>query len=75
MMNGDLCVGRTVSRETLNSIVCQQYGITSNLDADTYPGVIMKYSVYGKQITISVFSSGKVIITGANARTQIERCV
>lgn len=75
MMNGDLDVGSAVSRETLNSIVCKQYGITSNLDADTYPGVIMKYSVYGKQITISVFSSGKVIITGANARIQIERCV
>lgn len=75
MMNGDLDVGHKVSREMLNSIVCRRYGITSNLDADTYPGVIMKYKIGEKQITISVFSSGKVIITGANARAQIETCV
>ena len=75
MMNGDLDVGYTVSREMLNTIICRRYNITSNLDADTYPGVIMKYKIGEKQITISVFSSGKVIITGANARIQIETCV
>lgn len=75
MMNGDFDVGRTVSREVLNSVICRKYGIISNLDADTYPGVIMKYNIENKQITISVFSSGKVIITGANSTRQIETCV
>lgn len=74
MMNGDLDLKMTISREFLHSILCPKYGITSNLDADTYPGVIMKHVVDTKQITISVFSSGKVIITGANARSQIEFC-
>lgn len=45
MMNGDLSVGHSVSREILNSVVCRKYGVTSNLDADTYPGVIMKYKI------------------------------
>lgn len=75
MMNGDFSVGYRISRELLHSIMCPKYGITSNLDADTYPGVIMKHNVGEKTITISVFSSGKVIVTGANARTQIEECV
>ena len=75
MMNGDFSVGHRISRELLHSIMCPKYGITSNLDADTYPGVIMKYPVQGKIITISVFSSGKVIVTGANAQIQIETCV
>ena len=75
MMNGDFDVGRKISREYLHTIVCPQYGVVSNLDADTYPGVIMKHLVGTKQITVSVFSSGKVIITGANAKDQIESCV
>lgn len=45
MMNGDFSVGHRISRELLHSILCPKYGITSNLDADTYPGVIMKYPV------------------------------
>jgi hypothetical protein len=48
MMNGDLDLKMTVSREFLHSILCPKYGIVSNLDADTYPGVIMKYA-YGKK--------------------------
>jgi len=74
-MNGDFDVGKKVSREMLNSVVCKKFGVVSNLDADTYPGVIMKHVIESKKITISVFSSGKVIITGANSRYQIETCV
>ena len=75
MMNGDFDVKKKISREYLHSIVCPRYGIVSNLDADTYPGVIMKHTIGEKKVTVSVFSSGKVIITGANARSQIENCV
>lgn len=75
MMNGDFNMNKSVSREMLNSIVCKRFGVTSNLDADTYPGVIMKHTIDSKRITISVFSSGKVLITGANSRHQIETCV
>ena len=75
MMNGDFDIGKKISREYLHSIICPQYNVVSNLDADTYPGVIMKHNFGGKQITVSVFSSGKVIITGANAMDQIESCV
>lgn len=95
MMNGDLDLGFSVSREVLHGGICPKYGIKSNLDADTYPGVIIKYpftyegvvekKVKGvivkerktihKVVTISVFASGKAIITGSNSQEQIEECV
>ena len=95
MMNGDLDLGFTISREVLHGGICPKYGIKSNLDADTYPGVIIKYPfVYegivekrvkgviqkelktiNKVVTISVFASGKAIITGSNSQGQIEECV
>lgn len=68
MMNADFNMGKKISREMLNSVVCRKFGVTSNLDADTYPGVIMKHMIAGKEITISVFASGKVLIVGSNSR-------
>lgn len=68
MMNGDFSVGFPIRREILNSDICRWYNIKSNLDADTYPGVIMNYELDGKTVTMSVFSSGKVIITGGKSR-------
>jgi TATA-box binding protein (TBP) (component of TFIID and TFIIIB) len=52
--------------------VCVAAGFTARYDADVYPGLNVKLPIGGRVITVLLFKSGKVIITGARTAQELE---
>jgi TATA-box binding protein (TBP) (component of TFIID and TFIIIB) len=88
LINSDFRVNRNIIRNNLNSLMNKKYNLESLFEPCIYPGVKIKYmwnknNLMGvcrctkeqctcKKITIAVFQSGCVIITGAQDNKQID---
>jgi TATA-box binding protein (TBP) (component of TFIID and TFIIIB) len=87
LINSDFRVNRGIIRNTLNTLMNNKYNLESLFEPCIYPGVKIKYmwnknNIMGvcrckeqcscKKITIAVFQSGCIIITGAQENKQID---
>jgi len=64
MINSDFCIRRRVNLRKLEYYICKENKIQSvSYDPDTYPGLKIKY----KGVSIFVFGTGSVVITGSDA--------
>lgn len=52
--------------------MCAASGFQASYDADTYPGLNVKLPIGDRRITVLIFKSGKIIITGAKTPTELE---
>lgn len=71
MMNLNLCAGKPLYLREMHDI-CSSMGLTASYDADVYPGLNVKLMVGDRRVTVLMFKSGKVIMTGAKAPTELD---
>lgn len=74
MINLNFGAGRQLYLQGLCD-ACASLGYTASYDADVYPGLNLKLPVAGQpgqRVTVLVFRSGKIIITGAKTAAQLE---
>jgi len=88
LINSDFRIDKIIIRDKLNKLINYEYGIDSSFEPCIYPGVKIKYMWRDdnvnngvckceeecdcKKITIAVFQSGCIIITGAQKQLQID---
>lgn len=65
MINTNFDIGYTVNRDKLFEYT-QQHDIIASYDPNVHAGVNIKYKIKKKKISIFVFESGSIIITGAS---------
>lgn len=51
---------------------CAALGYMASYDADTYPGLNVKLPIGERHVTVLLFKSGKVIITGAKTAAELD---
>jgi len=72
MINLNFGFGKTLYLRGLRDR-CTGLGYTASYDADTYPGLNVKLPVGERRVTVLIFKSGKVIITGAKTPHELEQ--
>lgn len=72
MINLNFGAGRQLFLRELRD-KCAALGYTASYDADTYPGLNVKIPVANRRITVLIFKSGKIILTGAKTGEELER--
>ena len=50
---------------------CVSRGLVASYDSDVYPGLNVKLVADGQRVTVLLFRSGKVIMTGAKSAAQL----
>lgn len=71
MINLNFGVGRELFLQDLRD-ACAGLGLIASYDSDVYPGLNVKTEVDGQRVTILMFKSGKVIMTGAKTPRHLE---
>lgn len=73
MINSNFSLKHVVNQNVIFSLFRSKPGFAVSFDPDRYSAVKMKFTPvkHGKQVTISVFSSGSVIITGAQTLQEV----
>lgn len=72
MINLNFGSGKSLYLQGLRD-TCAGLGYTASYDADTYPGLNVKVPIGERRVTVLVFKSGKVIITGAKTPMELEQ--
>ena len=86
LINSDFRIGIEIKRDKLNQLLRSEYSVSSSFEPCIYPGVKIQYywnpkedtrgvglgDLEDKKITIAVFQSGCIIITGAQQLDQID---
>lgn len=76
LINSDFKAGFTIKREKLYKLIQLEYSdVFCSFEPCIYPGVKIQYKIVetGKHVTIAVFRSGCVIITGAREIDETDR--
>jgi len=73
MINGNFCLNHTLNLMEVASIFSDDDRFTVSFDTDTYSAVRVKFNPAAdmKRVTASIFSSGKVIISGGQTLKEI----
>lgn len=73
MINSNFSLNHIVNQNAVFSVFRSKPGFSVSFDPDRYSAVKMKFSPVrnGKQVTISIFSSGSIIITGAQTLQEV----
>lgn len=73
MINSNFSLNHVVNQNVIFSIFRSKPGFAVSFDPDRYSAVKMKFIPVsnGKQVTISIFSSGSIIITGAQTLQEV----
>lgn len=72
MINMNFGAGKGLFLQELRD-TCASLGYIASYDSDTYPGLNIKLPVGDRRITVLMFKSGKVIITGAKTADELDR--
>ena len=72
MINLNFGAGRSLHLQGLRDR-CTELGYVASYDADMYPGLNVKVPVGERRVTVLLFKSGKVIITGAKTPSELEQ--
>lgn len=72
MINLNFAAGTHVYLKRLRD-VCTSMGFVASYDADVYPGLNVKLPVDGQRVTVLIFRSGKIIITGAKKSCHLQQ--
>ena len=70
MINTNFDIGYRVNRDKLYEYT-QQHNIIASYDPNVHAGVNIKYNINKKKISIFVFESGSIIITGASTSEHV----
>ena len=65
MINSNFTIGFSIDRAKLFSVICKDKTIDGSYDPIMHAGVSMKYHDGDREISIFVFESGSIVITGA----------
>lgn len=73
MINSNFSVNYIINQNAIFSCFNKRKGFIVSFDPDRYSAVKMKFKpvASGKQVTVSIFSSGSVIITGAQTLQEV----
>ena len=69
MINSDFSVDFDIGCNNLYRILRNEYVVS--YEPNTHPAVIIKFTINTKNVSVLIFSSGKIIITGGNTFEQI----
>ena len=72
MINLNFAAGTHIYLQRLRD-VCASMGFVASYDADVYPGLNVKLPVDGQRVTVLIFRSGKIIITGAKKSSHLQQ--
>ena len=72
MINTNFCMGFTLDLDEVNKLF-NEAGFQSSYTPDTYSAVTTRFHPIegGKRVTVNIFNSGSVIVTGANSLKEI----
>lgn len=71
MINVNFGAGRQLYLKGLQT-KCTEMGYTASYDPDVYPGLNVKLPIGERRVTILMFKSGKVIITGVKTACELD---
>lgn len=71
MINMNFGAGRTLYLQALRD-TCVSQGLSASYDPDTYPGLNVKLPIGERRVTVLLFKSGRVIVTGAKTAAELE---
>lgn len=73
MINSNFSINHVINQNVIFGKFNQRKGFIVSFDPDRYSAVKMKFKPVptGKQVTVSIFSSGSVIITGAQTLEEV----
>ena len=71
MINMNFGAGKQLYLQGLRD-TCASLGYVASYDADVYPGLNIKLPVGDRRVTVLIFRSGKIIITGAKSAADLE---
>lgn len=74
MINSNFKVAYNINLQELQRIIIENYNIYSRYDPDTYPAINIKYVRLSRIVSIFIFASGNIVITGAKCIIDIKDC-
>ena len=71
MINGNFSIYRTIDLLNMNSILCNNEGVLCIYNPESYPAINIKLNHNGNTISVFVFGTGNIVITGGKSLNAI----